>query len=184
MGDVPEVVRLVLRSDGGAYAVTANGSPDELLAALQRFRGADVLLDGGDGGAPAGDDAVIELTMASPSALGHSVVSSPHDMLAVLAYHAHDDGELLAFDARITEEYTAFYAARGIRYSGVYRLQGLGMRSFAEILAYDGVHSIEEADRLGNEDLPPAIVAIEDECRAHQDRSAPRFLLWLLSGRR
>ncbi|HET9411183.1 MAG TPA: hypothetical protein VFO75_04780, partial [Candidatus Dormibacteraeota bacterium] len=133
------MVRLVLRGDGGAYAVKATATPDELAATLRRFDSADVQLDGDDGGAPAGDDAVIELSMVSPSALGHSVAGGPHDALAVLAYHAHDDAELLAFDARITDEYTAFYAARGIRYAGVYRLEGLGLRCFAEIVAYDGV---------------------------------------------
>jgi hypothetical protein len=98
----------------------------------------------------------------------------------VFAYHAHDDAEMLAFDARITDEYTAFYATRGVRYSGVYRAEALGLRCLGEILAFAGVHSAKEGEKLGSEDLSPRIVEIEDECRTYQDREAARFSMWLL----
>jgi hypothetical protein len=178
-----DIVRIVLRGDdSGAYTVGgARGVPDELAATLQRFRSADVVLDGAPATPPVGEHAVLQFVMASPSPLGHGVVGGPHDALVAFAYHAHDDGALLAFDERITDEYTRFYATRGIRYAGVYRVEAhdLGLVCWGEILAYDGVHTVEEGDRLGNQDLPPNIVAIEDECRTHQDRAAPRVVLWL-----
>jgi hypothetical protein len=172
-----EVVRIRLRSDdGGAYALTASGVPEELGRQLGRHQSADVLLGAADGG---GADETLVYRPAALSSVGLEVLSRPSAVLMVFAYLAHDEQEMLDFDAGISEEYTAFYATRGVHYSGVFRADGLGGQRLGEIIAFDAA-SVEEAERMGNDDLPQRIVDIEDECRTLQDREASRFVLWLV----
>jgi len=173
-------VRVLLHlGEDGAFTLSSRAAPDELAATVARFRSADVVLDGD--GLHRSADEVLVYDLAAASPLDPDVLQRPHDLLMVFAYHVPDEAAMLAFDARITEEYTRFYAQRGVLYTGVYRVDGgaLGGGRLGEVLAWDGVASVEEAERLGSEDLPQRIVDIEDECRALQDREASRFVLWL-----
>ncbi len=94
-------------------------------------------------------------------------------------YHPLDEATLFAFDARITEEYTALYAARGVSYMGTFRVVGPDGPCLADFMVFETA-SQAEAERLGEEDLPGRIVAIEDECRTLQDRERRRYVLWLI----
>jgi hypothetical protein len=81
-------------------------------------------------------------------------------------YHPLDEGALFAFDARITEEYTALYAARGVSYPGTFRVVGPDGPCLADFVVFETA-SRAEAERLGEEDLPARIVAIEDTSIAY-----------------
>ena len=173
-----DVVRILLHTgDGGRYAVNAGGVPDELAAELQRYRSADVVV--GDGSAPPADRTLVFTAVAlGPAGMG-ALGGNSDAILLAFGYHAHDEAAILAFDARITEEYTAFYLTRGVTYTGVFHLEGADTPPLGELLVFDAA-SLEEAERLGSEDLPQRIVDIEDECRTLQDREASRFSLWLV----
>lgn len=170
-------VRILLRDDdGGAFAVSGFGRPEDFAPQIARFHSADLAFDGV---VPAGAGELLVFTPVAPSPLGTALIREAHDVLLLLAYHTPDDDAMLAFDAGITDEYSRFYATRGVHYTGAFRVDGLGGGRLGEILCIDGVASVEEAERLCSEDLPPRIVEIEDECRTYQDREASRFLLWL-----
>jgi hypothetical protein len=164
--------------------VTAPGAPGDLATELQRYRSADVVVGDGASTAPESTaDLTLTLTSVAPSPADVGTLSGHDGVLLVFGYHARDEQAMLAFDARITEEYTAFYLTRGVTYTGVFHLDGPATPPLGEIIAFDAA-TVEDAERLGNEDLPQRIVDIEDECRTLQDRDASRFSLWLVpSGR-
>jgi hypothetical protein len=62
---------------------------------------------------------------------------------------------------------------------GTFRVVGPDGPCLADFMVFDTA-SRAEAERLGEEDLPAHIVAIEDECRALQDREQRRYILWLI----
>ena len=177
---IGDQVRILLHQDSaGSFEFVGRGVPDDLDAELARFHSADVVLGSGAVTGRGATDEMLVYTAAAPSPLGTEMLGRPHDLLMVFAYYVLDEAAVLEFDTRITEEYTRFFQTRDVHYAGLYHVSGLGDTLLGEIVAWDGVRSIEEAERLGNDDLPRRIVEIEDACRALQDREASRFALWL-----
>lgn len=111
--------------------------------------------------------------------LGNGPLAEPDRIISTYLYDARDEREIFAFDERISEDYTAYYASRGMYYLGVYSVDGPLKPQLAEFSVY-ATSDPEEAERIGSDDLAAYIVAIEDECRALQDRSRPRYVISLL----
>lgn len=166
----PARVRLGFHLDGrGDYALSGRSRPSELFAEHFPFRSATF----GHGAEVELDLDHISPSPADPGLAGRQTVH------LVSIYNAKDTDEIIAFDRRITDEYTAHYEAEGCHYLGVYAVQDgpLGLQ-LAEILVYDTA-DLAAAQEDAARESPPRIAAIEDECRALQDREAPGFVLWL-----
>jgi hypothetical protein len=161
----------------GSYVLSVRAAP-EGIASPEDIPGksADLVLDG----RPARTDAVASLSFSrlSSNTLGDAPLAQPGCIVTAYLYHAKNEAEMLAFDERITAEYTAFYLARGMSYLGAYRATGPIEPCIGEFMVYHTMDP-EEVERIGNDDLPPAIVAIEDECRALQDRDRRRYVVTL-----
>ncbi|MFL5732620.1 MAG: hypothetical protein ACJ78Q_05405 [Chloroflexia bacterium] len=114
-----------------------------------------------------------------PCQFGIDLLARRDRILGLFLYHATTDNELLALAARIMDLYAEFYATRGIYYTGVFRATGVLGNVLAEPVVYDAP-SQEEAERLGSDDLPKWIEAIDEEYHALMDHSHPRYLIWLL----
>jgi len=169
----PARVRLGFHLDGrGDYALSGRSRPPELFAEHFPFRSATF----GQGAEVELDLDHISPTPPDPALVGRQTVH------LVSIYNAKDTDEIIAFDRRITDEYTAHYAAECCHYLGVYAVHDgpLGLK-LAEILVYDTAN-LGAAQQDAERDSPPRIAAIEDECRALQDRVGPGFVLWLAPG--
>jgi hypothetical protein len=164
-------------ADAGAYSLAVVAHPAGLASTdVLAGRSADLILDSA---LPKHGARCLTFATAVASPLVISAVAQPGRIVFAYLYHPLDEQALLAFDARITEEYSAFYAVRGVFYTGTYHVTGPAGGCIGELLAYDTA-SRERAQRLGTEDLSECIIAIEDECRALQDRARRRYGLWLL----
>lgn len=161
----------------GAYTLDVIARPEGLASPTDLpGQSADLILDGTP---PRAEAHSISFTVAVPSPCSLTTLAQPGRVVLAYLYHPLDETTLLAFDARITEEYTAFYAARGVSYLGTFRVVGPDGPCLADFLVFETA-SRAEAERLGNEDLPARIVAIEDECRTLQDLQRRRYILWLI----
>ncbi len=172
-------IDLYAAPSAGTHAVEVKAAPPELASADDLPAGsATISLDGSiPSNAAAATTLSFRTAVASP--IGLDPLRRNPALLYVYMYHPLDTGEILAFDARITGEYTAFYGERGAHYCGTFHVDGSPLgSSTGEIIAFDTADRVE-AERLCSEDLAERIVAIEDECRTLQDRSRPRYLLWL-----
>ncbi|HMA33296.1 MAG TPA: hypothetical protein VKY74_02355, partial [Chloroflexia bacterium] len=98
--------------------------------------------------------------------------------LCAYLYQARDEPAILALAARIMDGYAQFYATRRVYYAGVFRVAGPTGPGLAELLAYDAPNRAE-ANRLGGEDLPDFIRAIDDDYHLLMDQERPRYILWL-----
>ncbi|HEX6506665.1 MAG TPA: hypothetical protein VF221_03445 [Chloroflexota bacterium] len=145
-------------------------SPDDLPG-----RSADIVLDDAQP-RPGAQSLHFVQAVASPCGLDH--VGQPDHVHYAYLYHPQDETEILDFDRRITEAYSAFYAGRGLFYAGTFHVTGPDGPSIGEIVSMD-TPDRKEAERRGEYDLSEEIIAIEDECRTLQDRTRPRYLLWL-----
>jgi hypothetical protein len=172
-------VRLDLYPDGatGAYALEMIARP-EGLASPHDLPGqsADLILDGTP---PRAEAHSIPFTVAVPSLCSLATLARPGRIVMAYLYQPLDETTLLAFDARITEEYTTLYTERGVFYLGTFYVVGPDGSCLGDFLVFETA-SRAEAERLGNEDLPARIIAIEDECRTLQDLQRKRYVLWLI----
>jgi hypothetical protein len=161
----------------GAYTLDVIARPEGLASPTDLAgQSADLILDDTP---PRGEAQSISFTRAVPSPCSLATLAQPGRVVMSYLYHPLDEATLFAFDARITEEYTAFYAARGVSYMGTFRVVGPDGPCLGEFVVFETA-SQAEAERLGEEDLPARIVAIEDECRTLQDRERRRYVLWLI----
>lgn len=161
----------------GAYALDVLARPEGLASPTDLpGQSADLILDDMP---PRAEAQSIPFTVAVPSPCNLALLAQPGRIVAAYLYHPLDEAALFAFDARITEEYTALYAGRGVFYLGTFRVVGPDGPCLGDVLVFETA-SKAEAERLGNEDLPARIAAIEEECRELQDRSRRRYLLWLI----
>jgi hypothetical protein len=163
---------LYTSAERGAYGLTVTAAPEGVASPGEiPERSADLV----EGGTPAAPEArSVVLTFWTPSAVARSVANRPGCVLYAYFYSAPDAEAMAAFDRRITEEYTVFYAAQGMYYSGLMRAEGAGLPPLAELMAIEAGSAEEAQARLDQLDpvLPERIVAIEDECRALQDRAS------------
>jgi hypothetical protein len=161
----------------GAYTLDVIARPEGLASPTDLpGQSADLILDDTP---PRGEAHSISFTRAVPSPCSLATLAPRGRVVMTYLYHPLDEATLLAFDARITEEYTAWYATRGVSYLGTFRVVGPDGPCLADIMVFETA-SQAEAERLGEEDLPARIVAIEDECRTLQDRERRRYVLWLI----
>jgi hypothetical protein len=177
--DMSMDVRIDLYPDRatGAYTLDVIVRPEGLASPTDLpGQSADLILDDTP---PRGESYSISFTRAVPSPCSLATLALRGRVMMIYLYHPLDEGTMFAFDARITEEYTAFYAARGVSNLGIFRVVGPDGPCLADFMIFETA-SRAEAERLGEEDLPARIVAIEDECRALQDREQRRYVLWLI----
>jgi hypothetical protein len=164
----------------GTHVVEVEAAPAGLASAGDvPARSAAITWDGDGTASPAPGVTALTLRTAVASPVGLEPLRRNPALLSVYLYHPLDTAEILAFDARITDEYTAFYGERGVYYCGTFHVDGGPLRScIGEILTFDTADRAE-VERRCSEGLSERIVAIEDECRTLQDRSRPRYVLWL-----
>jgi len=161
----------------GAYTLDVIARPEGLAFPTDLpGQSADLILDDTP---PRGEAHSLSFTRAVPSPCSLATLAQPGRVVMTYLYHPFDEATLCAFDARITEEYTALYAARSVSYLGTFRVVGPDGPCVADFVVFETA-SQAEAERLGEEDLPARIVAIEDECRTLQDRERRRYVLWLI----
>ena len=161
----------------GAYTLEVIARPEGLASPADLpGQSANLVLDDTP---PTGEVYSLSFTRAVPSPCSLSALAQPGRVVLAYLYHPLDDAAMFAFDARITEEYTALYAARGVSNLGTFRAVGPDGPCVADLMVFEAA-SRAEAERLAEEDLPARIVAIDDECRALQDRDRQRYVLWLI----
>ena len=164
--------------DTGAYTIEVIALPEQMASATDLpGQSADLILD--DAPPERGAALSLSFTRAVPSPCRLATLALPGRVVMIYLYHPLDEATLLAFDARNTQEYTALYSLRGVSNLGTFRVVGPDGHCLADMMVFETA-SRAEAKRLGEEDLPARIIAIEDECRALQDRERRRYLLWLL----
>jgi len=160
----------------GAYTVEVQVGPKDRASADDLpAQSGDLLLDA----VPARPEARrMAFTPVVLSPFGNEPLTRPTRLLCAYLYHALDEPAILALAGRIMEGYARFYATRGVYYSGVFRVVGPAGPCLAELIAYDADNR-EEANRLGGENMPDFINAIDDEYHHLMDLESPRYIVWL-----
>jgi len=160
----------------GAYAVEVQAGPKDRAAPDDLpARSGDLRHDT----APANPDARrLAFTPLVPGPFGNEPLTGSGRLVCAYLYQAHDEAAILALAARIMDGYARFYATRGVYYAGVFQVHGPAGPGLAELIAYDAPNRAE-ANRLGGENLPPFITAIDDEYHLLMDRERPIYIVWL-----
>lgn len=118
----------------------------------------------------------------------HEAVRYPHGLqplvesrgsIQVYIYRPVDRETILAFDRRINVRYVEFFDPTGEHAAGTFDVLGLSSPCIAELAAMEAPSRAEFERITSGLQIPEDIEAIVTECRALQDRSWERYVLWL-----
>ena len=159
----------------GGWKVESYDPPDRTgPSSALPYGSADVAVNAGE--SPAGARRVslhgVALNEHSADALRLEATT-----LQLFAYHPLRRDEMVAFERRIEPRYGDYYAGLGVLYPGVFDVVGLAGPYLGELLLFGW--SLAAAKGFAQTEPTPDIAAVEDECRALQDRSRACHIAWL-----